>query len=275
MSSMKSRVTTIERSSVPADPAGSGSDRVVIGANAIAVLDGSTERTDDGTVHGSTLADIVADCVRTLDGDTPVGEFLRVATQAVAVQKSAAGVDPAVGACVTAAIVHVGRSELWRIGDPHILVDGVPRPRPPITSPEVALARARAVYLRALLLAGHPIADLRGDDVARRDLEPLRRATVAFRNRCVNGVGYVAIDGQTIPEPFIEVGAARPGTEIVIATDGYFEAGLSLSITEALLQHRLLRDPLLIDDPPATKGWVPGASSFDDRSYVRLRLDVG
>src|SRR5690242_3097771 len=142
MRPMSLRAIILDRFSLSSGSSDPGNDRVVVGANAIAVLDGSTERTDDGVAHGGVLADEVADCVMRLGPSTTVNEFLRLATERVAQKKAAAGVELPAGACVTIAVIHLGRSEIWRIGDPHLLVDGMPHPRPPITSPEAVLAQA-------------------------------------------------------------------------------------------------------------------------------------
>jgi hypothetical protein len=42
--------------------------------------------------------------------------------------------------------------------------------------------------------------------------------------------------------------------------------------TENVLKERIRSDPLMIDDPPMTKGIAPGQVSYDDRAW--LELDV-
>ena len=64
----------------------------------------------------------------------------------------------------------------------------------------------------------------------------------------------------------------EPGTEVVLATDGYPTPAPTLTQAEAELAALLARDPLRIEKAaPGTKGRRPGHASYDDRAYVRLR----
>ncbi len=58
----------------------------------------------------------------------------------------------------------------------------------------------------------------------------------------------------------------------MIATDGYTDVMPSLAETEALLAERLRADPLLIEEPPQTKGMSLFSRSFDDRAYLHLKV---
>jgi len=45
----------------------------------------------------------------------------------------------------------------------------------------------------------------------------------------------------------------------------------ALAATEAHLQECLHEDPLMLTIHPATKGWMLGSDSFDDRSFLKIK----
>ena len=58
--------------------------------------------------------------------------------------------------------------------------------------------------------------------------------------------------------------------EIVLASDGYPHLAPTLAETEAWLDEQRRNDPLNIGEFKATKAFVEGNNSFDDRSYIRF-----
>ena len=55
------------------------------------------------------------------------------------------------------------------------------------------------------------------------------------------------------------------------AADGYPQLFPTLAATEAHLQECLHEDPLMLTIHPATKGWMLGSDSFDDRSFLKIK----
>ncbi len=85
---------------------------------------------------------------------------------------------------------------------------------------------------------------------------------------------YAAIDGFSIPDDGVVVEPIPDDvTQIVLASDGYPFLRQSLTESEQCLADLLQRDPLLFRDYKSTKGLVAGNASFDDRAYVKIRLD--
>jgi len=84
-------------------------------------------------------------------------------------------------------------------------------------------------------------------------------------------LGFGAIDGQDVPQRFIEIIPVKPGEEVVLATDGYPQLLPTLRETEEALAQDLLRDPLRIGQHKATKAVAPGQTSFDDRAFLRFK----
>ena len=84
---------------------------------------------------------------------------------------------------------------------------------------------------------------------------------------------YAVVDGFPIPEdkvPVITLGF-QPN-EIVFASDGYPFLEPTLAESERRLDQQRRNDPLNIGSFKATKAFVAGNNSFDDRTYVRFTV---
>ena len=57
-----------------------------------------------------------------------------------------------------------------------------------------------------------------------------------------------------------------------MASDGYPKLANTLEETETLLDYQRKTDPLNIGTFKATKAFVEGNNSFDDRSYIRFQV---
>ena len=155
------------------------------------------------------------------------------------------------------------RREIWMIGDCQCLIgsDYYDNPKPC----EQELAEQRAAIIRASQL---PQESFLSNDTARAAIIPHMLETMKQQN-----VTYSVIDGFPIPEQCIRVFTLdfQPW-EIVLASDGYPFLEPTLSASEARLAHQKATDPLNIGEFKATKAFVQGNNSFDDRSYVRFKV---
>jgi hypothetical protein len=245
-------------------------DRLVLDGGTVGVVDGATAKIWDSpqAPTGVQVADCVAEIIEATAGRA--SDVVRRATTAVADLHSRAGVAPGSASAATFAAVVVEDRQVVRVGDAHVAVNGAQAERLP--TGESVVARARALVLRQSLAAGMTVAELRRRDVGRDAIQPLLRALTGLRNVAVDG-GYGAIDGRPVPDCFIElISLPDSACEVILATDGYPGIGQDLEESEKLLRERLAEDPLMIADPPATKGWMIGANSYDDRAFVRLSL---
>ena len=142
--------------------------------------------------------------------------------------------------------------EIWMIGDCQCLINGelFDNPKPA----EAELAAMRAEEVRRLLATGMSVDELLRNDIARPVIIPHMLETMRQQN-------HVRI----IPLDF------RPW-EIVLASDGYPVLCPTLAESEQRLQQQREEDPLNIGTFQATKAFHPDFNSFDDRSYVRLKV---
>lgn len=158
------------------------------------------------------------------------------------------------------------RKEVWMVGDCQAIIG---RELYDNSKPyEQSIAQKRASLIRQ----GFSPAD------ARRAIEPmLVKAMKEGQN-----MSYAVIDGFPIYRNGIKVVSiptipSLPDSntvEIILATDGYPFLKPTLSESEAALSHLIATDPQCITDFIATKGLVDGNTSFDDRTYIRFRIEI-
>lgn len=142
---------------------------------------------------------------------------------------------------------------------------------------ESLLAAKRGDRIRELLSANKTtIESLRNHDLGRDAIIPEMVELMQHQN-----ISYSVLDGFPVHWPSVRIiaplisasSAQSAGTnQLILASDGYPRLFPSLSETESYLHHVLTEDPLMIHLHPATKAWMHGTDSFDDRSYLRLIL---
>ena len=71
----------------------------------------------------------------------------------------------------------------------------------------------------------------------------------------------------------ISVTDVPPGSEIVFASDGYPELFGTLAESEDRLNELIRLDPLCYKIYKSTKGLMSQCTHFDDRSYIRFRVE--
>ncbi len=156
--------------------------------------------------------------------------------------------------------------QIWMVGDCQCLLDGqlLENPKPQ----EAVYAAKRAKHAKQLLAEGMTIEQLRTHDAARDFILPDIVASMKQQN-----VTYSVIDGFPIPEHLVPVITLdfHPH-EIIFATDGYPILCPTLAESEQRLAQQRENDPLNIDSFLASKAFMLGQDSFDDRTYVRFQV---
>lgn len=264
-------LTVLEHSVVGTRGEAGCADILVRSPTVVGIADGATAKPwdDPGGPSGREIAFAVAKRLATLTMSATARDAANEVTAGVAEMLRKAGIAPGRGSAAAFAVAHLGARQIWRVGEALVSVDGRRWARR--ASGEEIVANARALMLHASIAHGASIDDLRMHDLGRESVEGLLRALVNVRNREVATYANAAVDGLPIPRSFIEVYDLPDNQcEVVIASDGFTEPAPSLRLAEELLHDRLRRDPLMIGDPPATKGWMIGQNSFDDRCYIRL-----
>lgn len=158
------------------------------------------------------------------------------------------------------------RREIWMVGDCQCLVGGqyYDNPKPY----EQRLAELRARRVRELLDEGMTISQQLESDPARQVVIAPLLETMKQQN-----ITFAVIDGFRIAEQYVPVLTLdfRPW-EIVFASDGYPFLEPTLQASEERLAEQRRNDPLNIGEFKATKAFLNGYNSFDDRSFVRFQV---
>lgn len=275
-------------------------DGLVITEDFIAVIDGSTSKSklpplDCGLTHGQISRNAVISAVRTAEPRIDLRSFCHECTKAVQREYTVhynddyrrmnfGGQDatdylrqhPEDRFTCSAIVYSKHRNEIWMIGDCQCLIvdtlaagdHGMHHTNDKPMEAQLALQRAEC--LKGLIAEGASIDELRADDAGRRFILPSLVMSMRGQN-----VTYAVIDGFDIPVnrvKVIESVMLNHNKEIILASDGYPCLKPTLEATESELRQIVESDPLCIGRYKATKGLRPGATSFDDRTYVRFAL---
>ena len=265
----------IEQSVIPKSPKKKSEDGIVVTNDFIAVIDGSTSKTPRRhcplTSNGRYAMLLISRYIRKMPVNISCRQFCLNATKVIRSHYrwrfpvSRMQEHPEERLCASVILYSRLRREIWLVGDCHGLIGGeyVDNPKPY----EQPLAEMRAKKVRELLSEGMTQqALLQPHDPAREVMIPTMLEVMHNQN-----VTYAVIDGFPIPEDKVPVIALdfRPW-EIVLASDGYPHLAPTLAETEAWLDEQRRNDPLNIGEFKATKAFVEGNNSFDDRSYIRF-----
>lgn len=265
----------IEQSCIAKDPQGKGEDGLVVTPDFIAVIDGSTSKSDYRhslwRTNGRQAMKIVARHISRMPKETTLERFLTGVTAAVRSHYGRRMTErlqehPEDRLTCSVAVYSRLCRELWMVGDCQCLVGGelMDNPKPY----EAELAAMRATEARRLLAAGTTQEELLSEDRARAVIIPRMLETMREQN-----VTYSVVDGFHIPRQHVRTVTLdfRPW-EIVMATDGYPFLCPTLAESEQRLSRQREEDPLNIGSFQATKGFRPGFNGFDDRTYIRFRV---
>lgn len=253
----------------------SGDDVLHLTPHFAAVIDGAGSWSGrlDGLTPGRFAALAVAHALDSLAPTATLPEAAAQLSQALAQALAGAKLEGELlrpSTCV-AAIYSAARREIWLVGDCQALVLGRHH-QTNLPTDERATAFRQAL-LRALLLAGKTTAELQAADPSWHLLRPLFEAAPAYQNHPTDPLGYGAFDGQPIPEVHLQViPVGQDVQEIVLASDGYPVLCPTLEASEAALWALAERDPLMIGDYAGCRAFPLSGGSFDDRTYLRLRL---
>lgn len=259
-------------------------DGLVVTADFIAVIDGSTSKTphhlSPDMKNGRYAMVLISEYIQhELKPESTVEDFCEGVTsyiynkvyrqQGIEEQMQA---HPEERITASAILYSKAKNEVWMVGDCQAIIDGkLYENNKPF---EDIVARRRVELIR------------RGftPQEARKTIEPLLiQAMLEGQNKT-----YTVIDGFPIyqkgvkvvslnaPQKNVETDVADslplPTKEIVLASDGYPFLKPTLTESEEALAHLLAYDPQCTHEFIATKGIVVGNKSFDDRTYIRFQI---
>lgn len=259
-------------------------DGLVVTADFIAVIDGSTSKTphhlSPDMKNGRYAMVLISEYIQhELKPESTVEDFCEGVTsyiynkvyrqQGIEEQMQA---HPEERLTASAILYSKAKNEVWMVGDCQAIIDGkLYENNKPF---EEIVARRRVELIRQGFTPQE----------ARKTIEPLLiQAMLEGQNKT-----YTVIDGFPIyqkgvkvvslnaPQKNVETDVAdslpHPTKEIVLASDGYPFLKPTLAESEEALAHLLAYDPQCTHEFIATKGIVEGNKSFDDRTYIRCQI---
>lgn len=259
-------------------------DGLVVTADFIAVIDGSTSKTphhlSPDMKNGRYAMVLISEYIQhELKPESMVEDFCEGVTsyiynkvyrqQGIEEQMQA---HPEERLTASAILYSKAKNEVWMVGDCQAIIGGkLYENNKPF---EDIVARRRVELIRQGFTPQE----------ARKTIEPLLiQAMLEGQNK-----NYTVIDGFPIyqkgvkvvslnaPQKNVETDVADslplPTKEIVLASDGYPFLKPTLAESEEALAHLLAYDPQCTHEFIATKGIVEGNKSFDDRTYIRFQI---
>lgn len=259
-------------------------DGLVVTADFIAVIDGSTSKTphhlSPDMKNGRYAMVLISEYIQhELKPESTVEDFCEGVTsyiynkvyrqQGIEEQMQA---HPEERLTASAILYSKAKNEVWMVGDCQAIIDGkLYENNKPF---EDIVARRRVELIRQGFTPQE----------ARKTIEPLLiQAMLEGQNKI-----YTVIDGFPIyqkgvkvvslnaPQKNVETDVADslplPTKEIVLASDGYPFLKPTLTESEEALAHLLAYDPQCTHEFIATKGIVVGNKNFDDRTYIRFQI---
>lgn len=259
-------------------------DGLVVTADFIAVIDGSTSKTphhlSPDMKNGRYAMVLISEYIQhELKPESTVEDFCEGVTSYIYNKvyrqqgiEELMQAHPEERLTASAILYSKAKNEVWMVGDCQAIIDGkLYENNKPF---EDIVARRRVELIR------------RGftPQEARKTIEPLLiQAMLEGQNKT-----YTVIDGFPIyqkgvkvvslnaPQKNVETDVADslplPTKEIVLASDGYPFLKPTLTESEEALAHLLAYDPQCTHEFIATKGIVVGNKSFDDRTYIRFQI---
>ena len=266
----------IEQAIVPKSPSKNSEDAIIVTADFIAVVDGSTSKSQlrchrsysfRPHSNGEWAMLTIRAFIRKMPKDISCHQFCLGATQAIRSRYKKSKLihladHPEDRLTASTIIFSRLRREIWMIGDCQCLVNGqlFDNPKPY----EQELAQQRADIIKS---SPQPWDHFLCDDTARAAIIPHMLETMRQQNKT-----YSVLDGFPVAEQHVPiVGLDFSPKEIVLASDGYPFLCPTLAESEARLEEQRKKDPLNIGpDFMATKAFAAGNNSFDDRAYIHF-----
>jgi glycerophosphoryl diester phosphodiesterase len=265
----------LEQSIIAKDPKKKSEDGIVVTDDFVAVIDGSTSKSDYRhslfRSNGRYAMQLTARYIRKMPKNTTSEAFFRGVTAYIRKHYKKSMLPrlaehPEDRLTCSAVVYSRLNREIWMVGDCQCMINGelFDNPKPA----EAELAAMRAEEVKRLLTTGMTQDELLRNDIARPVIIPRMLETMRQQN-----VTYSVIDGFAIDRLHVRIIPLdfRPW-EIVLASDGYPVLCPTLAESEELLKRQREEDPLNIGRFQATKAFHPDFNSFDDRSYIRLKV---
>ncbi|NLZ76542.1 MAG: hypothetical protein GX911_01045 [Spirochaetales bacterium] len=258
-------------------------DGLFISEHFAAVIDGCSSRnplSGQARTNGVIAKNLLLECLGNLDPNASKDETFHALNDSIRAWHvtndllEAAGEDPRMRPGAYIAMMSSARREIWILGDCQALVDGVRYTK--TKAIDTLMELNRAMLIEEALIQGFSREHLlHHPELIQDRLAEFMTHQASFQNRMVgtSTFGYPTLDGFfDHHDSIVVVELGREAKEVVLASDGYPLLRPTLEESERELGRLLRKDPLLYTEYRATKGLNPSFDSFDDRTYLRIRI---
>ena len=296
-------MTIIEQSLTPKDPTKRSEDGIVVTDDFIAVIDGSTSKSKlrchfdlslRSHSNGELAMLIISRYIRRMPKDSSCRQFCTGATKAIRDRYNKSllphlSEHPEDRLTASVIVFSRLRRELWLVGDCQaLLADNselkaensvlnsqlIDNPKPyeqKLAQERAGLILSSTAYQEWLAKGRGPLTPdlLAAADAARQAIIPHMLQYMQQQN-----LSYSVLDGFPVAKSKVRILPIdfQPH-QLVLASDGYPFLCSTLVESEARLALQRQQDPLNVGPAfMATKAFLPGNNSFDDRAYIRFEI---
>lgn len=250
-------------------------DEIVVTDKFIAVIDGATSKTTntfEGKTGGKIAAELIASYLKTELIDSSMDyktATCRIQAEIQDYSQKNQLEQNGVHLCASAVIYNISKRQIWSVGDCQFLLNG--KHYTFYKRVDTVLSDARSLIIHMLLRSGLSEEDLKKDDRSRSLILDELKLQQNLEN--VNDeYGYSVFSSQGNVKN-VYVTDVPPGSEVILASDGYPELFATLEESEARLNELIRVDPLCYKFYKSTKGLMENCTHFDDRTYIRFRVE--
>ena len=256
-------------------------DRIVFTNGFAAVVDGCSNRLGleyEGFSPGFIASKCIELAISRFALDVDVFDALRIMNDTIREWYLEHGLldivrqDPRMRISCYFAIFSEYRREVWVLGDCKALVgNNLITSEKNIDKLHESL---RSFFLRAEILKGKSEEELYMlQDEIQSFTNCISSNQAFFQNSTDSLFGYSAMDGFYNQFNNLKVYEIPEGIdELVLSSDGYPKLYNNLADSESYLLTQIRQDPLCFKSNLSVKGVCPGFNSYDDRSYLRIKI---
>lgn len=257
-------------------------DGMIVTPYFAAVIDGATAKstfTYEGKKTGRLAMELALEAIRNFPKDIDAADAIRRITERIYdfyVQHNLLDelkAEPGKRFTANGVIYSYARNEVWQVGDCQCIIDNLYLSNE--KEIDAIMADVRAVVNEVALLGGATMKDLESHDPGREFIYPFLQKQALLQNCPIQGqpFSFSVFDGFPVQMEQVKVFPVGDAKEVVLASDGYPHLYSTLYASECYLADILEKDPLCIRLYKSTKGIQEGNCSFDDRAYLKIRIN--
>lgn len=247
-----------------------------------AVIDGATSVSDrlyKGKTQGKLAAELIREAILTLNGSENIEEIIMVINEKYKALYKELKLEeevvelPYLRPSASMIIYSKYHHKVWMIGDCQLYCGG--KLYQNIKRIDEVFSEVRSIIVQGEIMKGKSVEELlEEEDVGFHLIKPLIQKQYNFQNTTPDcDLSYAVVNGFPIPSELIKTIDLHEDLEsISLASDGYPIIKESLEASEEELSRILIVDPLCIHENKSTKGIAKQNISFDDRTYIKVRI---